>query len=140
MPHLRLNPRVWRQRWVPVHLPGVDLPLCLSEIGVLILNSGVPHQSKAPSSEFTRVQFPGCPISPRLQLVSSGLMRVLIVKSWGKAPSLELKVDESPGFKFGRRRRVHSSIGPGGSLAGASTRLLDRAASCRSTRTPGTQC
>ena len=65
-------------------------------IRVLILKSGAPHQSQAPSSEFrgdksSDFENPGRPISPRLHPRSSGVIRVLILKSGvphqSKAPS-----------------------------------------------------
>ena len=69
-------------------------------VRVLILKSGAPHQSKAPSSEFmgdksSDFKNPGRPISPRLHPRSSGVIRVLILKSGAphqsKAPSSEFR-------------------------------------------------
>ena len=69
-------------------------------VRVLILKSGAPHQSKAPSSEFrggksSDFKIRGAPISPRLHPRSSGVIRVLILKSGAphqsKAPSSEFR-------------------------------------------------
>ena len=89
-------------------------------VRVLILKSGAPHQSKAPSSEFRGDKSsdflnPGRPISPRLHPRSSGVIRVLILKSGAphqsKAPSSEFGGgDKSSDFKIRGAPSVQGSI------------------------------
>ena len=76
-------------------------------------------QSKAPSSEFrgdksSDLKNPGRPISPRLHPRSSGVVRVLILKSGAphqsKAPSSEFRGGKSSDFKIRGAPSVQGSI------------------------------
>ena len=87
-------------------------------VRVLILKSGAPDQSKAPSSEFRGDKSSDFiirgPISPRLHDPSSGVIRVLILKSGAphqsKAPSSEFRGDKSSDFKIRGAPSVQGSI------------------------------
>ena len=88
-------------------------------IRVLILKSGAPHQSKAPSSEIrggksSDFKIRGAPSVQRFHPRSSGVIRVLILKSGAphqsKAPSSEFGGDKSSDFKIRGAPSVQGSI------------------------------
>ena len=86
-------------------------------VRVLILKSGAPHQSEAPSSEFKggkSSKNQGRPISPRPHPRSSRVVRVLILKSGAphqsQAPSSEFKGGKSSDLKIRGAPSVPGSI------------------------------
>ena len=89
-------------------------------VRVLILKSGAPHQSQAPSSEFkggksSDFKIRGRPISPRVHPPrSSEVVRVLILKSGAphqsEAPSSEFKGGKSSDLKIRGAPSVPGSI------------------------------
>ena len=88
-------------------------------IRVLILKSGAPHQSKAPSSEFrgdksSDFKIRGAPSVQGSILGVQEVIRVLILKSGAphqsKAPSSEFRGDKSSDFKIRGAPSVQGSI------------------------------
>ena len=87
-------------------------------IRVLILKSGAPHQSKAPSSEFRGAKSSDFKIrgAPSVQgsILGAGVIRVLILRSGAphqsKAPSSEFRGGKSSDFKIRGAPSVQGSI------------------------------
>ena len=85
-------------------------------VRVLILKSGAPHQSKAPSSEFRGGKSFDLKIrgTPSVQGSILGVQGCLILKSGAphqsKAPSSEFRGDKSSDFKIRGAPSVQGSI------------------------------